>query len=234
MPTSRNRKKNKVVSQPVERIHTPAFLEAQSIKKKVDSYRAMMLKVNDRMNKVQSVISKAIEGVQEFELETVALNFRKILELIIYANLEGNREDYYSIHAPERRDWNIKLLIDRIKSINPHYFPVPMTVDVLKAAQENKLTFTKYTGLAMTEDDMVDLFNICGKLLHEDKVDILPPDAREYLPIFTDWYYKLAGLLKSHFVYLTNTQRIIATLFLDTQIRVVLLESVDIQTPFKL
>ena len=233
MPTSRNRKKNKPVIQPVKRIHLPAFLENEAIKDKVITYREMMKKINIRMNTLQSFLAKNGERKEDFDMETVALNFRKILELLIYANLESNREDYYSIHAPERRDWNIKLLIDRIKLINPRYFPIPIIVTAKEGGRATGVNFKKYTGLSMDEDDMITLFNYCGKLLHEDKVDAIPIDAKECLSVFTDWYYKLRGLLMSHFVFLTNTQRIIATFFRENEIRVVLLEAEDIETPLK-
>lgn len=204
MPNSRSRKKPKVAAQPARKVHTAAYLELQVHQRITAAYQKLMLQISRRTTTISGLVSKTkTTGYRATDFEAIALNFRKIAELIIYANLAGHKDEYDAKHPPEKQDWSIKVLIKRIKSINPRYYPNPS-----KREYKDEFGIYKHVRPAdgdwMTEDDLIDMYDRCAKLLHAEKDSDPKADLDEYLPLFIEWGKKLFNLLSEHFILLPD------------------------------
>ena len=91
-------------------------------------YAGCMEEIKRRQKAISSIRNKKQSTLFSItNVEFVALQLRKILELIALANLVANVEEYRRIRQSYATDWNAKRIIEQIKRINPDYYPQPIT-----------------------------------------------------------------------------------------------------------
>lgn len=162
-----------------------------------------MLEVFRRMHMIQGLDGKSrTTGFQATDFETIALNFRKIAELIVYASLAGHEDEYAALHPSYQSQWRIGQIMKRIKDINPYYFPVPTKHNSV----EDEFGYSSFeilpAGTWMTEDELIGMYEKCGDILHAQNSFQTPRSLTEYPILFKTWYSKLRELLSHHNSYL--------------------------------
>ena len=87
-------------------------------------YLKGMLEVRDRINLVSTVVARrTTTGREDFDVEHVFVQFRKVLELIAFASLTANRAKYCAAHARFAEYWKAKAQIN--PRLLPHAHRVP-------------------------------------------------------------------------------------------------------------
>ena len=59
--------------------------------------------------------------------ETIFLQMRKICELIAFGSLIANKELYSQHYETFAEDWRLGRVVDKLRKVNPNFFPVPMS-----------------------------------------------------------------------------------------------------------
>lgn len=156
------------------------------------------------------LIKKRIEVILYFEkrqggslyvastIESVYLQFRKILELIAMGSLIANKEIYSQQNANFAQHWNARKILDSLEKLNPQFYPKPI---IEKDGGSNLVD--KKEGF-LTRDDFVTLYNACGEIMHTNNPYGNQTDYDEYLSSITKWRELIMGLLNNHKIRLLN------------------------------
>jgi len=131
-------------------------------------------------------------------IESVYLQFRKILELIAMASLIANKDVYSQEYANFARHWNARRMLESLERLNPEFYPKPLI-------EENggSELVDKEDGF-LTRDDFVTLYNACGAIMHTDNPYGEQTDYDDYLSQISRWRELITGLLNNHKIHLLN------------------------------
>jgi len=154
-------------------------------------------------------------GYNVTNIESIALNFRKIAEHIIHANMAGHEAQYTSLYPKYQYDWRLRDIIGKIKAINPNYYPKAHEVKMERSANNRVVLVDVPSGDAMTEDELIEMYEKCGDLLHARNPflpDIDMSFFESYQPLFQTWLAKLVRLLNHHSVILPSGKETITTI----------------------
>lgn len=128
-------------------------------------YCDCMEELKTRVAYVRSVLGGEHQFPSElFAYESVSLHLRKILELIAFASLTANREQYANAHSRFRSHWNAKRLLDNLGELHPSFYPQPIRhAGTNDAGQHN---FEPLHDGFLTQDEFVTLYDKCSSVLH--------------------------------------------------------------------
>ena len=59
--------------------------------------------------------------------ETIFLQMRKVCELIAFGSLIANKAVYSQLHDTFAEDWRLGRIVEKLRKVNPDFFPVPVT-----------------------------------------------------------------------------------------------------------
>jgi hypothetical protein len=134
--------------------------------------------------------------------ETIFLQMRKVCELIAFGSLIANKALYSQLYDTFAEDWRLGRIIEKLRKVNPHFFPVPM------AAPHEIAPGRRHSGpslaLSITEAELIDLYNICGRILHS-RNPFSTADATHQIGYTVDeWLARLEGLMRWHRIELVD------------------------------
>ncbi len=150
------------------------------------------------------LIKKRIEVLEFFEsgkggclyvpptVESAYLQFRKILELIAMGSLIVNNEVYSQAHQNFEKHWNARRIVESLEQLNPDFYPQP-----LDEKYQGKDLVDKKDGF-LTKDNFIELYRICGALLHTDNPYGTATDYEYHRGRIRDWIALITGLLSNH------------------------------------
>lgn len=170
-------------------------------------YETLMQEIMRRYDVIKSIVyDKKFNGYHITSCEIVGLNFRKIAELIVFANMIGHEQEYTTLHPKYEYEWRLKNIIQKIKAINPNYYPRAVAYkEFTLPTGEKGLSVENLPEVEwLTENELIDMYDYCGDLLHarnpfQDAIDLNKFDVR-----FKEWAPKLVMLLSQHQVYLVD------------------------------
>lgn len=126
-------------------------------------YANCMEEVKKRTNSIKSILMRESSTLYPItNTEFMALQLRKILELISLANLVANKEQYEEIRKEFYKDWNAKRIIKKIKIINPNYYPV----GIQRIPQKDQYRWEDKTENILTEDLFIKAYDDMSCILH--------------------------------------------------------------------
>ena len=183
----------------------------EEIKKRVEVVRSILL---GRL----SVLYMATTA------ESVALQLRKILELIALASLVAHREEYSRIKGNLAKAWNAKRLLKELEEINPNFYPQPSR-QVLKGTNSEGQSFYDTPPIEsgyLTKEEFVNLYNRCSGLIHADNP--FSEGQKENLVEFISieaprWLQQITTLLNHHHVHPVDDNRMFITIMQDSKDR---------------
>jgi hypothetical protein len=135
--------------------------------------------------------------------ETIGLQFRKILELIVFASLTANKKLYATAYANFSKHWEASKLIGNLRRLNPGFYPVPIIITP-DPAPHIRSAFALRTVGFLTADQLIQTHGRCGKLLHAANPFGQVIDYDFYHQSFVEWHRLIIGLLNCHQVRLPN------------------------------
>ena len=135
-------------------------------------------------------------------VESICLQFRKILELIAFASLIANKAAYSAVHKDFSSHHKSDILLKELRRINPHFYPVPVTPKpkLVDGIFMPDLIKTGY----LTPGEFVDVFKKCGRLLHVGNPYAGMISIAYYQKTFPVWLEKIVRLLNTHEVHFVD------------------------------
>jgi hypothetical protein len=160
-----------------------------------------MAEIRQRLGIARTAVAR-IRETQNQDLvstEPIFLQMRKVCELIPFGSLIANKE-------PSTRDLRRRLAVRsrsrQLRKVNPDFFPVPMSAPY-EVAHGHKQVGPSL-ALSITEGELVDFYNICGRILHS-RNPFSTADATHQIGYRVDeWLERLEGLLRWHRIQLVN------------------------------
>lgn len=166
-------------------------------------YCALMEEVKLRTRVADAFINGGATAVyRATNIESIYLQFRKILELIAFGSLLAHKEAFSKVYAEFSRFWNARRLIEDLERVNPGFYPQPI-IEKFDEKRNMRAWLNKTEGF-LTRDDFVALYKECGGILHErnpfaDKIDYARYDVNA-----ANWFQKIIGLLDTHTIQLLD------------------------------
>jgi hypothetical protein len=186
--------------------------ESDALKPEIQRYANCMIEIKNRCIAIKELfevnfISKENMG---FAAEFGCLQLRSIAELIILANFSAH-EKHYDIAKKALVDfWVIREIIDKIKKINPDYYPVPTELDLKQIPERpdvaGYVTFEKSTS-PLSEKDLLEMYNATKKYVHPNSPFAPPRDYLNIIGRFKPWVANIQALLKSHTIQLVGANK---------------------------
>lgn len=137
-------------------------------------------------------------------VESIYLQFRMILELIAMASLSASPE-YMARYNRFRRHYNGKRILKDLEKVNSEFYPRP-TRQVVDPDSGKVVEVVDVESGFLTKDEYVELYDICGHLLHADNPYAEgQQDMEVRLQEAPEWKKKIVTLLNHHQVQLAES-----------------------------
>ena len=139
--------------------------------------------------------------VTVFDLESAALNARKMIELVALGSLVTNRSAAERVSsALQKKDWNEARKI--LRSVNPQYWPVPTTKH---QAAPNVFEAGDVTEPYLTEEKAGHAWGFLSTLLHAVNPYVAEPDVMESARRVRKILTEITVLISHHEIHLADT-----------------------------
>jgi hypothetical protein len=170
-------------------------------------YLSLMWEIEKRLEVLKALISGEADVIYlKAQIETEALQLRKVLELIAYSSLVCHQEQYRAIREDIAKDWHAKRIVNKIKTINPRFYPIPT-----KGCFDGYWKDVKSGFLTLKQFQVA--YDSCGDILHIknpfSKVNKSATAFHKRVPEYID---RIEKLLSQHRVYLPDNYGIIHVL----------------------
>lgn len=134
-------------------------------------------------------------------VESVCLQFRKVLELIAFSSLIANKQQYAAAHENFASHWNAELLLKDLARVNPGFYPKP-TEERPSLTLGGKNELVDITDNYLTQEDFVKIYKKCGGMLHATNPYGSKIGYEYFEKSFPEWRDKVIRLLNCHKVHL--------------------------------
>ncbi|WP_428623524.1 hypothetical protein [Sedimenticola sp.] len=168
-------------------------------------YADCMTFIRYRLEVINLFLNRKITtGYDIPDIETIALQFRKVFELIAMASLCSNREKFEEVRARFDKMWNAAEIIKMVEKFNPNFYPKPIERKFNKDPSTGGTISPLLEGF-LTKEELIKAIGRCGDLLHADN----PYSENEFINEkwfnrFRDWNSKTHNLLKLHTIQVLN------------------------------
>ena len=137
--------------------------------------------------------AEAIEGlmnmpgiINQTRVESVCLQLRMILELIMFSSLVSNKDAWRESQEELRKAWNVKKIMKDLKAIHAGYYPQP---------KGNVPDF-------LTQDRLVSVYDQLNRIIHAENPLGLGVNLRRCIESIPKWLKWIDNLLTEHKVFL--------------------------------
>ena len=181
------------------------FFERLSSRRK---YENCMEEIKARTKAVNIFLSVNCHAMDiQIKTESIALQFRKILELIAFASLAANRIEFEKQHKKFKSEWNASRILKKLEKVNPKFYPRPYKEKVLNEENGESILQREYIKSGfLTKDDWVKLYDKCSGIIHikNPYSGEQSEGTREFLDSAPEWMKKIDLLLSCHKVQLVD------------------------------
>jgi hypothetical protein len=136
-------------------------------------------------------------------IESIYLQYRKMLELIALGSLVANKEVFSRIYADFSKYWNAELLIKDIERVNPDFYPRPI-IQKPSSRPGVYMDWDERPNDYLTKDDLIKLYKKCGAIMHSGNPYGSQIDYGYYESMVGHWGSRIKNLLNAHYIRLVN------------------------------
>ncbi|MEJ1298322.1 MAG: hypothetical protein RPU64_04115 [Candidatus Sedimenticola sp. (ex Thyasira tokunagai)] len=178
----------------------------------VNKYASYMEEVKIRTNVVSRVIKmhragQSMTGYIETDIDTVYLQLRKTIELVMFACIVANKSAGLALNKTLRKGYEIQKIKTELKRFNLQFFPTPKLEDGKDSDGIRKVKdLTHNVRAFMTESEIFKAYGKAGNYLHSQR-DYQYGGEEAKLKILergVDSINQLVGLLNHHWTDITN------------------------------
>lgn len=172
----------------------------------INKYCDVMEEIKKRISVIDYFLSGAGHALYEpTTIESICLQFRKILELIAMATLVANKNEYSKVYSNFAKSWNAEYLLNDLSRINPNFYPKPM-IEALDTEPGIKSQLIEKTVEILTKDEFIKIYKKCGGALHASNPLGRKVNYEYFKKNIPEWRKKIINLLNTHQIKLLNQQ----------------------------
>ena len=176
--------------------------------KAVQKYLALMDEIKRRTSVIDGFANGLIHArYKATTIESIYLQFRKILELIAMGSMVANKDAFSRAYKRFAKCWNAEYLINDIQQINHDFYPKP----IIQRPSDKpgiKMQWTDRGPDYLTKKDLIKLYKKCGGIMHSGNPYGSQIDYGYYETGIGEWSTKIINLLTSHEIRLINDENI--------------------------
>lgn len=135
-------------------------------------------------------------------IESIAIQYRKIIELIAFSTIIANEDIYKSLRPSYAKDWNARLIFQDIERVNPNFYPTPISEFIGKENSDEPIIIAEHIDGFLTKSMAIKLYQKCSAFLHAENRYSKPLNLEEWIKYFKAKHYELNKLLDWHWVVL--------------------------------
>lgn len=175
----------------------------------VQKYIKVMVEIKRRSLVVDSFSKGTSHAMfKATSIETIYLQFRKIIELIAMSTLVANKETYSVIYEKFASSWNAKYIIKDIERLNPRFYPTP----IIQQSSNRRGVISDFIKRKevdyLTKDELLTLYDKCGPILHTENPYGSQINYSYYDENVLKWRNKIRNLLNAHEIRLLNDENL--------------------------
>jgi len=162
------------------------------------------IKCMEEIKRRQFAIDEILDGSKTTSfkytnVEFIALQFRKIFELVILATLASHQHLFEGLARKLAKEWQVTKIVAIVKRKNPSFYPQP--IDRAPAAKQDiKDEWKPIKSDFLTLDELVEAHGKIGGLMHANNPYHEERLLTEIEILFPMWREKLIRLLNNHFI----------------------------------
>ncbi|MGJ8670321.1 MAG: hypothetical protein ACSHXK_12585 [Oceanococcus sp.] len=141
--------------------------------------------------------------VARSRLDVMALQLRKITELIALGSLAAHKELFEEHARRFQKHWHPGKIIKDLERVNPDFYPKPMILKADPKKPENLPIEDRPDGF-LTKDELVELHGRCGSILHADNPYGRDKELGGFYDAAPGWIEKVFNLLEVHTMHLVG------------------------------
>jgi len=170
----------------------------------IDMYCNVMEEIKRRTSVIDFFLSGNGHALYEpTTLESIALQIRKILELIAMASLVANKKEYEKAYANFSNAWNAEYLLKDLGRVNPDFYPKPV-VEKPSDAPKVKNHLVDRDDDYLTKNEFIKVYKKCGAIMHASNPMGRKIGYEYYKKSIPEWRQKIMNLLNNHQIKLFN------------------------------
>ena len=158
-----------------------------------------MWEIDKRLEILKALVSGEADVIYlKANIETEALQLRKILELIAYSSLVSHKEKCKAVNMNIAKAWHAERIISKVKSINPKFYPVPT-----KGYFNGKWHDVRSGYLTLRQFQVA--YDSCGDMLHaKNPFSKVNKSADKFHKKIPEYIIRIENLMNEHRVYLPD------------------------------
>ena len=151
----------------------------------IQQYSHFMEQIKLKVDAIQQLME--IPGIiNQTRVESVCLQLRMVLELIIFSSLVSNKDAWRKSQDELRKAWNVKKIMKDLRGIHARYYPKP----------KGKV------GDFLTQDRLVTVYDQLNGIIHAENPLGTGVNLRHYMDSVPKWLEWIIALLTEHKVFL--------------------------------
>lgn len=170
-------------------------------------YCNCMEEVKLRIAMVLAVLEgKQTIGREDFDAELVCVHLRKSLELIAFASLTANKEQYATVYKDFESHWNAKRLLANLEKLHPPFYPRP--VQLTGQDEKGVKHLADVTDGYLTRGEFIFLYQKCSEVLHARNPFRSDSRTINFGCSIREWVVRIQRLLALHYMQLAGSEKI--------------------------
>jgi len=172
-----------------------------------------MNEIKSRFLYIESEHKKLSSFDSIYLTECIILQLRKILELIAFASISPNKDEYIKLrksqkHPDYRKDFHAKRILDTISKVNSRFYPEPFIIKPQMKFEAGKQLkqVVPFDGDYLNKKKFENLYDRLGKYLHADNPlgnDKGFENFKHDIPVFIE---QIRCLLRQHLVVISEAK----------------------------
>ncbi|MGH9737892.1 MAG: hypothetical protein ACRD4X_04810 [Candidatus Acidiferrales bacterium] len=124
-------------------------------------------------------------------VESVALQLRKIMELIALGSLVANKEHYSAAYEKFATHWHAGRILRDVEKINPDFYPKPVMEGPHYQLMDRQPDY-------LSKGEFEAAYEECGPIMHAENPYGARVDYHHYRAKLPEWRTKIVNLLNNH------------------------------------
>ncbi len=179
-----------------------------SDEKLAGQYCGFLNEIRVRLEIVRSICKGALSvGTEPLDYEVVAVNLRKVLELIAFGSLTANKAAYSAIYDGIEKKWRAKVLLNDLEKIHPDFYPKPLLPPAVSGGEPRHLHFEFQSTGFLTREEFAELYDLCSKVIHT-RNPFAAAVAVNFRITVAEWVARIEKLLSFHLFRLSGLPQV--------------------------
>jgi hypothetical protein len=169
-----------------------------------EKYLNVLREIKQRMRVIDAFMAGTTHAVFEAtNIETVCLQFRKILELVAFSSLIANVKEYSQQYDKFAEHWNARSMLRDLERVNPDFYPQPIVQEPTTESGA-VMRWLERPDDYLTKHRFIGVYEKCGGLMHAENPYAPARDYEYYKQQLKPWRNQTINLLNAHTVTLSG------------------------------